>query len=168
MSLIFETSKFTVVAHDNPHHDRNNGGHAKVMSKVPYVDRTQMPLALYDGIMKLVLVTGEAITNVMKNKGIDVVRINYQDNGNWPYFPSIKAEPHMHVHLYTRSKNEKHPTGDKRFQAFPNALYFPFVGDFPEYYESFKPYTHEDCRDIENEINRLLDSKKYAGVKELL
>ncbi len=168
MPLIIETSKFLVVGHDSPHHDRNNGGHAKIFPKVSYTDRTQMPLDLYVDMMKLVKVAGEAITNVMKNKGIDVIRINYQDNGNWPYFPSVKSEPHMHVHLYVRSGNEKHPAGDLRFQAFPNALVFPFVGDFPEYYESFQPYSQDDCRDIKIEIEKLLDSEKYRGVKESL
>lgn len=105
---------------------------------------------------------------MMKKKVIDIVRINYQDNGNWSYFPSMRKDPHIHVHLYVRSNNEKHPTGDKRFKAFPDALYFPFRDDAPEYYESFKPYTDEDCKDIRDEIERLLDTEKYKGVRENL
>ena len=168
MPIILETHKFTVAGHDKPHHDRNNGGHAKVSPKERYGDRTEMPTELYLSMMQLVRVTGEAITAVMRRKGVDVVRINYQDNGNWSYFPSMKRDPHIHVHLYVRSSDEKHPQGDERFKAFPEALVFPFVGDNLEYYESFQPYSEEDCADIRVEIERLLETDKYKGVKENL
>lgn len=168
MPIIFETEKFLVSGHDNPHHDRNNGGHAKVAPKERYGDRTEMPIDLYLAFMQLVMIAGEAITNVMRKKGIEVIRINYQDNGNWSYFPSMLKEPHIHEHLYVRVKNEKHPTNDPRFRAFPDALVFPFVGDYPEYYESFQPYTVEDCNDIRDEIERLLNTSKYNGIKEKL
>lgn len=156
MAIIFENDNFVVEAHDRPHHDRNNGGHCKVYPKTKYVDRTEMPEDLYIEMMKLVRITGKAVTTVMRGKGIEVVRINYQDNGNWSFFPTMSNDPKVHIHLYTRSKNEKHPAGDERYQAFPQALYFPFVGDEPEYYESFKPYTKEDCEEIRNEIGRLV------------
>ena len=168
MPVIFETEKYIVVGHDQPHHDRNNGGHAKVSPKEKYGDRTEMPMQLYIGLMQLVLVAGEAITNVMRSKEIDVVRINYQDNGNWSYFPNVKKDPHIHVHLYVRSNGEVHPNGDERFKAFPDALYFPYRGDSPEYYESFQPYSEQDCEDIRKEIERLLETDKYQGVKESL
>lgn len=168
MPLILETSKFIVKGHDKPHHDRDNGGHAVVSPKESYGDRTEMPMDLYVLMMQLVMVVGEAITTVMRKKGVDVVRINYQDNGNWAYHPSMKKEPHIHVHLYVRSNGEKHPTGDLRFKPFPEAMVAPFIGDNPEYYESFKPYTEEDCADFRAEIERLLASEKYKGVKEKL
>jgi diadenosine tetraphosphate (Ap4A) HIT family hydrolase len=166
MPVIFETDKYVVVGHEQPHHDRNNGGHAKVSPKKKYSDRTKMPMDLYVGLMQLVTITGEAITNVMRSKGVDVVRINYQDNGNWSYFPDMKKEPHIHIHLYVRSNNEVHPITDKRFKSFPNALYFPYRGDVPEYYESFQPYSKEDCVDFRIEIKRLLETQKYKEVKE--
>lgn len=157
MAIIYQTNEFVVEAHDRPHHDRDNGGHCKVYPKTKYVDRTQMPEDLYIKMMKLVRIVGMAVTNVMTKKGVEVVRINYQDNGNWSFFPTMSNDPKVHVHLYTRSKNEKHPAGDERYQAFPQALYFPFIGDAPEYYESFKPYSEEDCKDIGDEIKKLME-----------
>jgi diadenosine tetraphosphate (Ap4A) HIT family hydrolase len=168
MPLILETPKFIVAGHDQPHHDRDNGGHAKVYPKKRYADRTEMPMDEYLALMQLVMVTGEAIMTVMRQRGIDVVRINYQDNGNWGYFPSMNREPHLHIHLYVRSAHEQHPGGDARFRAFPDALAFPFINDFPEYYQSFKPYSVEDCAAIRTEIERLLETEKYVGVKEKL
>lgn len=168
MPIVLQTNKFIVQGHDQPHHDRDNGGHAKVSPVEKYGDRTQMPMDLYLTMMQLVMISGEAITNVMRSKGIEVVRINYQDNGNWSYFPSINTEPQVHVHLYVRSKNEKHPTNHPKFQPFPQAIFNGFRDDFPEYYESLKPYTQQDCSDIKLEIDRLLETDKYKGVKEKL
>ena len=159
MPLILETANFIVKGHDKPHHDRTNGGHAVVSPKEQFSDRTQMPVELYIGLMMLVRIAGEAITTVMIQKGLPIARVNYQDNGNWSYFPSTSKEPHLHVHLYVRSYEETHPTKDSRFKPFPDALCFPFIEDAPEYYESFKPYSAEDCKDIRTEIDRLLDSK---------
>jgi len=33
----------------------------------------------------------------MKEIGVNIGRINYQDNGNWT--------PHLHIHLYCRAEN---------------------------------------------------------------
>jgi hypothetical protein len=98
----------------------------------------------------------------MKRKGLDVVRINYQDNGNWAYKPTINKPPYLHVHLYVRTKGESHLHGDERFQAFPEALVFPP----PEsgYYKDFQMLTEEDCRDIKKEFENLLSTKKYKDV----
>ena len=163
-----KTNKFLVQGNDNPHHDRDNGGHSKVSPLEKYSDRTEMPMELYLTMMQLVMVSGEAITNVMKSKGIDIARINYQDNGNWSYFPSINKNPQVHVHLYVRSFNEKHPTNHPKHQPFPDAIFNGFRDDYPDYYEPLKPYSKEDCNDICAEIERLLETDKYKGLKNKL
>lgn len=166
MPVIYETAKFLVKGHDRPHHDRNNGGHVVVSPIDRYSDRTEMPVDLATELMILTMIVGEAVTKVMKGKDIPVVRINYQDNGNWSYKPSMAKNPHLHVHLYVRSENEKHPQGDSRFQAFPEALIFPPIDDGTGYYDSFKPYTQEDCSEIKEEIIKLAKTEKYAGKVE--
>lgn len=168
MPVILETEKFVVNAHDQPHHHRDNGGHAVVSPKQRFEDRTAMPMDLYLMMMKLVMITGEAITQVMRQKGIPVVRINYQDNGNWAYFPQSAKPPHLHIHLYVRSTDEAHPEGDERFRPFPQALFFPYMVEDPDYYRSFKAYTQEDCTDIKDEIGRLLETPKYHGLRDEL
>lgn len=125
MPLILETERFIVTGHDKPHHDRDNGGHSKISPKERFGDRTEMPVDLATELMILTMIVGEAVVKVMKAKGISVVRIHYQDSGNWSYKPSMAKEPHLHAHLYVRSENERHPRGDALFQAFPEALVFP-------------------------------------------
>lgn len=168
MPIILETSQFIVQGHDQPHHHRDNGGHVKITPKEQFADRTAMPMTVYMPLMQLVMLTGEAITTVLKGLGMDVARINYQDNGNWSYFPDAKKQPQVHVHLYVRTWGETHPENDPRFKAFPDALSFPYIGDFPEYYRSFQPYTEADCQLFKAEMAQLLDTDKYCGLRETL
>ena len=166
MPLILQTNKFIIEAPDNPHHDRQNGGHVKVRPIDYYLDCSQMPLDLYSTMMQLVVLVGEAVKVVMKEKGIDIVRINYQDNGNWAYFPDFGAKPNCHIHLYCRTNSEKHPDNHPRFEAFPHTLYFPYRGENPTYYKNFHPYTTDDCEDIKIKITQLLDTSKYQHLKD--
>ena len=163
MPLILETERFIVTAHDKPHHSRENGGHIKVSPKGDYANRFEMPLDEAARFMHLTMITGEAATKVLRDHGIDVIRINYQDNGNWAYLPVNPTPLHLHIHLYIRTSHEQHPTGDPRFQAFPEALVFPPRDS--GYYDSFKPLTDEDCLDIREEIKRLLKTEKYTSVE---
>ena len=88
MAVIFETKDFSVETPDTkPHHSRSNGGHVKVSPRIDVDHRQELPLDIAAGLMHLPIVTGEAVTNVMRANGIDVVRINYQDNGNWAHRP---------------------------------------------------------------------------------
>lgn len=162
MPLILETEKFIVTAHDKPHHSRENGGHIKISPKGDYADRYEMPLDEAASLMYLTMVTGEAATSILRQKGIDVVRINYQDNGNWAYLPVNPTPLHLHIHLYIRTTHEKHPRNDPRFQAFPEALVFPPKDS--GYYDGFTPLSGEDCEQIREEIERLLATDKYKGV----
>ena len=162
MPKILETKNFTVVGHDRPHQSRENGGQVVITPKKRYAHRYEMSLHLGTALMHLTMVVGEALTKVMKSKGFDVVRINYQDNGNWAYKPTFNKPPHLHVHLYVRTRNESHPTKDKRFQAFPEALVFPPLES--GYYKDFQPLTEKDCIDIKREFEKLLTIKKYNDI----
>lgn len=159
---IFDTNDFSVDAAKNPHHSRKNGGHIKITPKQHFAHRFEMPLELASKLMHLTMIVGEATTNVLRKKGLDVIRINYQDNGNWTYKES-EPKPYLHVHLYIRTSHEKHPKNDPRFQAFPDALVFP--DRKTGYYESFESLSEEDCADINNEIKSLLKTEKYKELK---
>ncbi|MEK7153128.1 MAG: hypothetical protein AAB834_04215 [Patescibacteria group bacterium] len=161
MPLILETVDFIATGHDRTHHSRENGGHIVVRPKQHFEHRHELPLGLAAKLMHFTMVVGEAATNVLKEKGIAVVRINYQDNGNWTY-KNPDERPEYHTNLYMRTYGEKHPDNDPRFQAFPEALTFPDRGT--GYYDHFKPFTAKDCADIKNELLRLLGTEKYKAV----
>lgn len=109
------------------------------------------PLAIE--LARLVSVAGQAMTTVLKKAGIDIGRINYQDNGNWTVFKAEGSK--LHVHIYGRAK-------DAKIQKYGQALNFPHKAEYPEFYKDNEPLHEEDIIQIKKEIERLLTEEKYA------
>ncbi|MEK7148993.1 MAG: hypothetical protein AAB796_01155 [Patescibacteria group bacterium] len=147
---IFQTKNFIVEAVDKPHVSRTDGGHIIISPKVRLVDRTQLAPGLAIELMRLTMVVGEAMTTELNKRGIDVGRINYQDNGNWSVF---KPEgPYLHIHLYGRAKSAKiHTWGD--------ACYFPQRET--GFYDSFESLNDGDAEEIKKEIELIFKEDKY-------
>ncbi len=154
MAIIYESKNFIVEAVEHPHIDRDDGGHIKIYPKVKLVDRQQLSPKFAIELMRLTIVVGEAMTKVMQSHGVDIGRINYQDNGNWSVF---KPEgPYLHVHLYGRARSAK-------IQKYGQAGFFPHRAENPEYYKNFKPLNAEDIKDMKIEIERLLEEEKFSN-----
>jgi diadenosine tetraphosphate (Ap4A) HIT family hydrolase len=153
MAIIYESENFIVEAFEKPHVDRDDGGHIKISPKIRVADRQQLTPKQAIELMRLTIVVGKAMADVMNRHGVDIGRINYQDNGNWGVF---KPEgPYLHIHLYGRAKSAK-------YQKYGQACYFPSREENPEYYNRFKPLNSEDIKDINKEIKRLLKEKKFS------
>ncbi len=151
--MIYESKNFIVESAEHPHIDRDDGGHIKIYPKVRFLDRQQLSPKLAIELMRLTIVVGGAMTKVMNEHGVDIGRINYQDNGNWSVF---KPEgPYLHVHLYGRAKSAK-------IQKYGQAGFFPHRSENPEYYKNFKPLNAEDIKDMKIEIERLLKEEKFS------
>lgn len=161
MAVIIDTENFVVDAHDRPHHSRENGGHIVIWPRQEFAHLSDMPNELAAEFMGLSQIVGEAFMNVMRSQGLDVVRVNYACYGNWNYKEPIK-DPVTHMSLYLRIANEKHPDGDPRFQAFPEALVFP--GRQTGYYDRFVSLSEEDRSKIKDEMLRLAQTEKYASL----
>jgi hypothetical protein len=106
---IFETKHFKLIAPEKPHVSREDGGHIKVSVKDAYreqlPDRTKLAPTQAIELMRLTMLAGESFVAAMKKNGIEIVRINYQENGNWAYKPESVARgetPFLHIHLYGR------------------------------------------------------------------
>ncbi len=103
--------------------------------------------------MRLTIVVGQAMTKVMNEHGVNIGRINYQDNGNWAVF---KPEgPCLHIHLYGRAKNAK-------IQKYGQACYLPHIKENPEFYENLKPLTEDDVKGIKTKIEQLFKTEKFS------
>lgn len=93
--LIAQTENFTLETHEKPEISRSDGGHLVINPKTTVRDRTNLPV---DQVIELALLTnlaGKAFSVGMAERGINLGRINYQDNGNW--------RQELHVHLYGRA-----------------------------------------------------------------
>ena len=115
--------------------------------KVTVEDRTHLSRALAIELMKLTMVAGEAMKTVMTRNGIDIGRINYQDNGNWRH--------ELHVHLYGRARNAT-------LQTYGHPLALPPTAQaFREQMGNLEPLRQQDIAGLNAEITRLLASDKY-------
>lgn len=132
---------------DQPHVSRADGGHIVIDPKVAVEERTQLTREQAIELVKLTMVGGEAMKSVLTRKGIDIGRINYQDNGNW------RAE--LHVHLYGRAR-------DATLQPWGHALKFPPTReDFRREMGHLEPLREDDIIEVRAEIIRLLANDKY-------
>ncbi len=148
--IIFQTENFVVDAVEKPHVSREDGGHIKISPKVKVVDRTLLSPELAIELMRLTMIVGEAMTTAMNKRGVDIGRINYQDNGNWSVF---KPEgPYLHIHLYGRAKSAK-------VNKWGDACHFPQRET--GFYDSFEPLNDGDIEEIKKEINEILKREKY-------
>lgn len=150
MTKIYQTENFIVEAVDEPLVTRNDGGHISINPKVKVVNRTLLSPQHAIELMRLTMLIGEAMTIGLNNRGIDIGRINYQDNGNWGVF---KPEgPFLHVHLYGRAKSAT-------IQKYGEACSFPFRET--GFYNGFEPLNVEDILEIQKQIEILLQQEKY-------
>ncbi|MFI5132014.1 MAG: hypothetical protein ACHQFX_18555 [Chitinophagales bacterium] len=150
MALIYETDNFIVEAPDEPLVTRSDGGHITITPRIKVSDRTFLTPPLAVELMYLTMLVGEAMTTALINKGIDIGRINYQDNGNWGVF---KPEgPYLHYHLYGRAKSA-------RIHKYGEACYFPFRET--GFYDGFESLNEGDIAEIRKQITSLIDSGKY-------
>lgn len=150
MAFIYETKNFIVEAPDKPHITRTDGGHIKITPKIKVLDRTELSPKLAIELVRLTIIMGRTMSTALKNRGIDIGRINYQDNGNWSVF---KPEgPYLHIHLYGRAKNAK-------IQKYGDACYFPQRNT--GFYDNFEPLNDNDIKEIQKQIIIVSQEEKY-------
>jgi len=146
MSTIFETPYFLVVVPTAPPVTRKDGGHIIIAPVSKIKDFTSLTPAQAIELIWLQMVVGEAMTQGLRERGINIGRINYQINGNW--------FPEFHLHLYGRAV-------DATVQKYGEALYLPKSNRY--LYESNEPLTTEDTALIRKKIQELLLHEKYVG-----
>ena len=142
---------------ERPHVSREDGGHLWAVAKDEHIlrmpDRTKLTPDQAVELIRLTMLAGESYVLAMKNRGIEIVRINYQENGNWSYKPDSIArgeKPFLHVHLYGRRWGKR---------DFPEALIFP-----PResgFYDDFEPLNEGDIAEIRKQISLLENTEKY-------
>jgi diadenosine tetraphosphate (Ap4A) HIT family hydrolase len=151
MAIIFETDNFIVESSEKPHVTRTDGGHLRILAKKKFHDRTELLPRLAIEVMRLSMVVGEALPLAMKKRGIELIRVNYQEMGNWAY--KLGIEPFFHWHIYGRAKNAK-------YQPYKEAVYLPDRST--GFYNKFEPLNEGDVKEIRKEILKVSKKKKYS------
>ena len=144
---ILESRHFNIITPEHPHVSRSDGGHLIINPRVVVEDRTHLSREPAVELMKLTMVAGEAMKNVLTQRGIDIGRINYQDNGNWRH--------ELHVHLYGRARGAT-------LQIYGHPLALPPTAQaFKEQMGNLQPLTADDVAALKAEMVRLLATEKY-------
>jgi diadenosine tetraphosphate (Ap4A) HIT family hydrolase len=150
--VIYETAHCRVEVPAEPHIDRTDGGHLVVRPRQPLCNRPQLqPDAAID-MMKTTMIVGEAMETALNRRGIDVVRINYQDNGNWGF--GGPHGPSLHVHLYGRARSS-------RRQQHGQALYLPAYESGA--YNGLVRLNEDDIAEIRAQIEVIAARDKYRN-----
>lgn len=145
---IFESKHFDILTPELPHISREDGGHLIINPKVIVADRTLLDRERAIELMKLTMVAGEAMKTVLTQRGVDIGRINYQDNGNW------RAE--LHVHLYGRASCAT-------LQPYGHFLKLPPTVQAFRAQPPLQPLTEGDVAALRAEMLRLLATEKYRA-----
>jgi diadenosine tetraphosphate (Ap4A) HIT family hydrolase len=149
MALVFEAKHFDITAPEHPHVSRGDGGHLIINPRVAVEDRTHLTREQAVELIKLTMVAGAAMKAVLTRHGVEIGRINYQDNGNWRH--------ELHVHLYGRARGAV-------LQPYGHSLAFPPTKEaFMREMGNLEPLTPDDIAALRAEIARLLETEKYRG-----
>jgi len=148
---IIETKNFIVESHEQPFLSRTDGGHIRIKIKDESItDRTKIEPIVAIELMRLTMIVGEAFEIAMNNRGIPVIKINYQDMGNWPY--KVGKKPFLHVHIFGRATNAVK-------QPWPESMYLPDRNT--GFYEGFEPLDINDIEEIKKQISIKESTDKY-------
>jgi diadenosine tetraphosphate (Ap4A) HIT family hydrolase len=152
MAYIYETTNFLVESFETPHVTRTDGGHIKILPKVPLKNRTEMSPALAIEFIRLTMIIGEAFEKAMEKRGIKLMRLNYQDMGNWAF--KYGKEPYFHMHIYGRAENAK-------YHPYQESVYLPDRST--GFYKNFEPLNEDDIKEIQKQISIIEKKEKYNG-----
>lgn len=153
MNIIYTSANFIIEAPNEPLVDRNDGGHIVIHPKIKVIDRQQLNVQQAIEMMRMTIVAGQALKDVMTAHGVHIGRINYQDNGNWSVFDP--EGPSLHVHLFGRATTA-------RYQKYGEACYFPNKKNHPEYYRNFKQLTSLDIMAMRLQIEFLQTQPRFS------
>lgn len=152
MFCIYETSHFILYSNDMPHVSRDDGGHLTIYPRQAVVHRWDLDVPRAQALMRLSMLSGEAMITALNEHGIPVERINFQDNGNWGI--ATPDGPKFHLHLYGRARGS-------RLQTHGEALRFPNRDEFYKL-PPLEPLNEEDCSAIRSRMEKLATEPRYA------
>jgi diadenosine tetraphosphate (Ap4A) HIT family hydrolase len=152
-NIIYQTNNFIVYVPNKPHISREDGGHIVITSvNENYESRLDLSQKEAIELIRLTMLISDAMIIAMKDRNINIDRINYQENGNWAFLRNEK--PKFHIHLYGRTKNSKS-------QKWGEALNFPNPIQNTDFYDDFESLNDDDVNEIKKQISILEQEEKY-------
>ena len=148
---IYQTENFIVEAHPAPFIPRIEGGHIRIKVKdASIIERTKLEPKMAIELIRLTMIVGEAFSVAMNKIGVPVIKINYQDMGNWAYKEG--KLPFLHIHVFGRTANAIK-------QPWPESMYLP--DRKTGFYDGFEALNSDDIIAIRKEIEKIFKENKY-------
>lgn len=136
-----------------PHVTFEEGGHLFIEpSDKDVSERREMSAQQLSDMAFATQLLGDAMWKVFPRHGIELYRINYQDNGNWAF---LRGDDKllMHIHLYGRAVGEKK-------QSYGQALVFPNPED--PYYDDIEPVPNDVLEEMFYEMRATLHEEELG------
>jgi diadenosine tetraphosphate (Ap4A) HIT family hydrolase len=102
---LFRANHFKVMYPRIPLIDRKDGGHLLIFPLVKKLDRMHFTPEEAAEFMPFCKAVGRAFQEVMNESGIEVVRLNWMDMGNWRLVPY--DDPRFHLHIFGRAAGSR-------------------------------------------------------------
>ena len=150
--VIWKTKHFILLAVENPFFSREEGGHIVIQGypdKLKYDSRLDLNEKEILEEFTLSQNACKAFKKAMLKAGIDIIRFNFFEAGNWAWKKStegVSSKAYFHLHIFGR-------TIDAKYQKFPEAPYLPDRST--HFYDNFVPLNEEDVRNIQEELSHL-------------
>ncbi|HEV2354451.1 MAG TPA: hypothetical protein VGR89_09420 [Puia sp.] len=150
--IIYESQHFFLTRAPRPFVSREEGGHMRIFAKRPEITerRDFTPEEAVDFIW-LSSAAGEALEKGMNDRGVKVLKINFEELGNWPFKTGDPVQ--FHEHIFGRAEGSKH-------QVFPEAVQLPDRSS--GFYEGFEPLDDEDKLAIKTRLEEILNRDRFT------
>ncbi len=150
--IIFQSQHFILTRAARPFVSREEGGHMRIFAKRPELSerRDFTPEEAVEFVW-LSSASGEALEKGMNRRGIKVMKINFEELGNWPFKTGDRVQ--FHEHIFGRAE------GSKR-QVFPEAVQLP--DRTSGFYDGFIPLDNEDLEAIKESLSEILARKHFS------
>ena len=154
--VVYKTKTFSVKVPSTPHITWEEGGHVFIeVNNHDISDRWELSYDEACELMWLTQVVGLAFKQTMQHFGVELYRLNIQDNANWSFIR--KTKPVLHIHIYGRSLREKN---GNTAQTYGNSLSFPYVDT--GFYDDFTPLDIEKMKYLSDTIATLARSPHFS------
>lgn len=140
--VVWEDDDFQIRLPKRPHVDRDDGGHLVVYPKRDVSYRSELSVREAQKLAVLLQALEAAYIVALRKRGLKIIWLNFQDNGNWSFLR--KQQRHFHIHVYGRSEIETRQTPGQ-------ALFFPDPKS--SVYDTNRPLNEKDLDAIIERLN---------------
>lgn len=151
--IIYETPHFLLTRAARPFVSREEGGHLRIFAtRTEIAERRDFTPEEAVEFIWLSSASGQALERAMNQRGVNVVKINFHEMGNWPFKTGDPVR--FHEHIFGRAKDSVH-------QIFPEAVQLPDRSS--GFYDEFQPLNSDDLAAIKTALQDIFQTPHFSN-----